>query len=615
MTQKNIDELFRSKLSDFEISKEGNWPLLNHLLKEKKAKLKFFYRIKILFYSIASLSVLSAIAFLIWNNQQTVGKHIIPTDKAKVKDSIITKEEICLKENTANENSKNNYSEELYYKPNSIKVDSDNINIKSLFVKSLNQNHTSKDNFTQNNISPTLETSSSSAYIKSESYSSFTYPPKTKIFNLGKELNSSFDDYAPIISADGSIMYFTSRRPTTEKEIIENTTSKENIYFSTFNTEDQKWTEPMLLPNPVNNSDRFNSAISLSSDGKRMFIYRDNKFGNGDIYESFLNGQSWSEPVMLPEPINSKFLETSASISPDGNTIYFVSNRKGGQGGLDIWYCSKDDEGNWRKAINMGPEINSSDNEEGVFIHPDGKTIYFSSKGHQGYGGYDIFYSKYVNNKWTKPENLGVNINTPGDDVYFVMEANGKVGYYSSIKNEGHGKKDIYRIDFASNKNGINNQSQLTTFKGVVLDKENNQPLEAEIKITDLETNKIIAKLKSNSVSGEFLVSLSLDKNYGIYVNEENYLFYSDNFNISDTASYNEITKTIYLPKLKEDYKIILNNIFFENNKTDLSKNSITELDHLYDLLIKNPALKIEISAHSDSKGSDEFNKKLSQQR
>jgi outer membrane protein OmpA-like peptidoglycan-associated protein len=192
------------------------------------------------------------------------------------------------------------------------------------------------------------------------------------------------------------------------------------------------------------------------------------------------------------------------------------------------------------------------------------------------------------------------------------MEANGKVGYYSSIRKEGHGEKDIYRINFSSPENENKDKILL---KVVVIDKENSQDLEAEIEITDLETNKTIATLNSNSLSGEFLVSLQSGKNYGIYVNKENYLFYSDNMNIPDTASYNEIIKTILLQKLIEGSKIILNNVFYDYDKYNLTINSISELNRLYDLLIKNPTLKIEISAHTDSRGSDDFNNKLSQQR
>lgn len=617
MSNKNIDKLFQSKLSDFEVSKEGNWPLFKHLLKEQQAKMKIIRQFKMFFFSLTSLVFISVIAFFIWNNGYMIKKHIMPKKMATEENTIVSKKTISQEKTIEKKNFTSLFFNKLNNEPKSLKVNTDNKNTKPFFTKSLNENNPLKEEFTKSDISLNSKLSESSIYLKSDAYSSFTYVSpctvKTTISNLGKEINSSFDDYAPVISADGSLMYFTSRRPVTEKEIRKNSPSKENIYFTSFNTKNQKWAKPELLSSPINKFGRFNSAVALSNDGQRIFIYRDNKLGKGNIYESNFNGELWTEPVKLPEPINSKFLETSASITADGNTIYFVSNRDGGQGGLDIWYCSKNDEGNWGKAINMGSTINSPSDEEGVFIHPDGKTLYFSSRGHQGFGGYDIFYSQFVDNKWTKPKNLGENINTSNDDVYFVMEANGKVGYYSSIKKEGLGEKDIYRIDFSYPEN--ENKSQLILLKGVIMDKENPQTLEAEIKITDIETNKTIITATSNSLDGKFIVSLSLGKSYGIYVSTEDYLFYSDNINIPDTASYNEISKTILLQKLITESKIILNNIFYDYGKYNLTKNSRIELNRLYDFLITNPRLKIEISAHTDSRSSDEFNNKLSQQR
>jgi len=608
MMQRNIDKLFQSKLSDFELPKEGNWPLVKHLLKEQQVQMKIIRRNKHIFYALTSLVFVGVIVLFVWNNEHTVEKITMP-EKTTEGNSILQKTTTSPDKTATEGNSilqtTTTSPDKTIEKEGFTNLSSDKLNNEPSFIKVNTDNK---------NIKP----SESSTYLESNAYTSYVYLPKdtveTTIVNLGKEFNSSFDDYAPVINADASFMYFTSRRPVTEKEIKSSTPSTENIYFSSFNAESQKWTSPQLLPSQINKSNRFNSAISLSKDGHCMFIYRDDKSGNGDIYKSYLHEKSWSDPIKLPEPINSKYIETSASISPDGNTIYFTSNREGGQGGLDIWYCSKNPEGSWGQAINMGPTINSPFNEEGVFIHSDGKTLYFSSRGHKGFGGYDIFYSKFDSNKWTVPENLGKTINTPDDDVYFVMDANGKVGYYSSIKNEGLGEKDIYRINFSTAESD-NNKTLLTLFKGVVIDKENSQALEAEIKIIDIETDKTISTMKSDSLSGEFLVSLPKGKNYGISVSKEDYLFYYDSINIPDTASYNKIIKTILLPKLTEDSKIILNNIFYEYNKYNLTEKSISELNSIYDLMIKNPTLKLEISAHTDSRGSDYLNNKLSQQR
>jgi outer membrane protein OmpA-like peptidoglycan-associated protein len=228
-------------------------------------------------------------------------------------------------------------------------------------------------------------------------------------------------------------------------------------------------------------------------------------------------------------------------------------------------------------------------------------------------GGYDIFYTVYDGEKWSVPQNLGTGINTAGDDVYFVMEANGKIGYYSSDRKDSKGEKDIYKIEFI--KNEKDKGPLLTLFKGQVLDKETQQPLEANIEITDLEKGKKISTLTSNAASGEFLISLPSGKNYGINVQKEGYLFFSENMNIPADASYNEIVKTVLLSKLKKESKIILKNIFYDYDKATLRPESITELNRLYDLLVQNPRLKVELSAHTDSRGSDAYNNDLSQRR
>jgi outer membrane protein OmpA-like peptidoglycan-associated protein len=344
-----------------------------------------------------------------------------------------------------------------------------------------------------------------------------------------------------------------------------------------------------------------------------MLLYRDDKNGNGDIYESILQGEAWSEPVKLPAPINSDDHESSASISPDGHTIYFVSNRKGGQGGRDIWMCVQDNDGKWGAAENLGDVINTSEDEEGVFIHPDGKTLYFSSKGHKSIGGYDIFKSVLENGTWSTPVNLGAPINTPDDDLYFVITADGKTGYYASAKTGGIGDKDIYQIFPVEKKKKPG--PRLTLFKGIVVDKLTSEPLESDIEITDNEKNTIISKIKSNSTTGKFLISLPSGKNYGINVKKEGYLFYSDNVTIPDTSAYKEIIKTVPLEKLNVGSKIVLRNIFYDFDKSTLRSESVSELENLIQLLNNNPTMKIELSSHTDGKGTDDYNMKLSQAR
>lgn len=448
------------------------------------------------------------------------------------------------------------------------------------------------------------------------------------ITNAGSAINTPYDEFAPIISADGLMMIFTSNHPVTKADGSTSLTTSiekskqglENIYVSYYNDTTKKWTEAAMLKKTINQPKRNNSATALSNDGQQMFLYRGDP--DGDIYESVLKGDEWSEPVKLPEPINSDKYESSASISPDGRTIYFISNRKGGQGGLDIWLCHKDNKGNWGKAENLGTDINTSKNEECVFIHPDGKTLYFSSKGHNTTGGYDIFKSTQEKGKpvvsgaepWSTPVNLGAPINTPDDDLFFVLTADGKTGYYTSSSHGDIDKKDIYEITFTYFKKK-KSESRLTLFKGVVIDYDSFEPIGADMKITDNDKNETITIIRSNSLTGKFLVSLPAGKNYGIAVKREGYLFYSENFNIPDTAVYKVIDKHIPLQKLEVGSKIILKNVFYDFGKATLRPESVSELNLLVNLMNINTSIKIEVDGFTDNQGSDEFNLSLSQAR
>lgn len=437
---------------------------------------------------------------------------------------------------------------------------------------------------------------------------------RIEIERLSRSVNSEFNDYAPVVTADGSTMFFTSRRPLLPKELKRNIEARENIYRSDLNEDSGNWNEATALPENVNDPLRYNSNIAISNDGQRLLIYRDDRYGNGDIYESYLKGATWSDPIALPKGINSEAHESSASIAPDGRTIYFVSERKGGQGKRDIWKSTKDQSGNWSEPVNLGKMINTSDDEESVFIHPDGKTLYFSSKGHGSMGGYDVFRSTYINGEWTKPINLGEPINTLGDDLFFVLTADGHTGYYASSRD---GKdKDIYTIRFITKEQEKKEeQPQLTVIKGVVVDKSSNLPVEAKIVVMDNDLNEIVGEFNSNSESGKYLITLPSGKNYGISVSADGFLFHSENMDISQTDGYKEISKKIELQKLEKGTQIVLRNIFFDLDKATLKAESTAELDRLHQLMIDNPKLEIELSGHTDTQGSAAYNQQLSENR
>jgi len=448
--------------------------------------------------------------------------------------------------------------------------------------------------------------------FKQQRTSEFNDSVKIVTKKLGLNINSKFDEYAPIVTADGLQLFFTSRRPFTDKEIKKEKSSKEKIYISTRKSDKDEWNPAVPLPPSINDPLKNISDIAITNDGQKLLIYFDDE-GNGEIYESELKGTEWTSPKSLGFPINTEYHESSASYAPDGKTLYFVSDRKGGIGGRDIWMSTRTPDGKWTTPINLGEPINTPDDEEGVFIHPDGKTMFFSSKGHKGKGGYDVFVSVNGEGHWSDPINLGEPVNGPGDDVFLVLTANGKKGYFSS---EGSSKdKDIYELEFIPNFQLKNKGPKLALVKGIVIDAETKNPIGAKINVIDNEKNNPIGEYKSNEATGNFLISLPSGKNYGLNVNAEGYMFHSENFNLPDSAQFKEYFIKIELKKLKEGTKVILKNIFFDYDKATLRPESYPELDRVVELLNQNPNLKVEISGHTDSKGSDEYNLKLSQLR
>ncbi len=462
-------------------------------------------------------------------------------------------------------------------------------------------------------------------------------PSRAFIDNLGAIINTQYDEYSPIINADETMMIFTSRRNTTTGEGRDPRDKAffEDVYISY--KENGNWQAPINPGSPINTKTH-DATVGLSADGQKLFIYRGDN--GGDLYECELKGDSWTKPKRLDNTINTKYHESSATFSYDGKTIYFVSDKSGGFGGRDIYMSRLDEKGRWGDAQNLGSIINTKYDEEGVFMHPDGKTLYFSSKGHNSMGGYDIFKTVYENGTWSKPENIGYPINTAGDDVFFTVSASGIHGYYSSAKPGGKGKQDVYIVTFLGPEKPLVNNTEenllaciakpssdnvmqtvevvtasLTLLKGKVLDQITLEPVEAQIVLTDNELNEELAVFTSNSATGKYMVSLPSGKNYGIAVKAPGYLFHSENFNVPEKAQYQEIEKDVYLKKVEVGSKIVLKNIFFDFGKATLRSDSESELDRLAKLLNDVPALKIEISGHTDNVGSQSFNQKLSENR
>lgn len=466
-------------------------------------------------------------------------------------------------------------------------------------------------------------------------------PMRVFVQNLGSRINTKFPEYSAIINADESMLIFTSRREsTTGGEMDLNDLQYfEDIYISY--KEFGRWTRPEPIGKPLNTKEH-DATAGLSVDGTKMFIYK-----KDDIYVSLLEGTEWSKPKALPKTINSRNHEASASLSPDNKILYFISNRDKDNmtDEHDIYMSRLDEDGEWGEAIKIR-SLSTEFDERSVYMHPDGRTMYFASEGHGSIGGYDIFRSTLGDDGvWSKPHNMGFPINTPDNDVFFVVSGSGKHAYFSSIREDGYGETDIYMLTFLSPEQYLlSNEDnlllsenepvketmiqstveiktiRLTIVKGTITDAMTGEPVAAKIEIVDNsidpeKDNPVIAIQESNSKTGKYMLTLPSGKNYGIAVNAPDYLFHSENFNIPPATAYQEIIKDIKLLKVLKGSSIVLRNIFFETAKWDLRPESYKELDRLYDIMQQYPTMKIEISGHTDNTGNKQFNWTLSENR
>lgn len=375
------------------------------------------------------------------------------------------------------------------------------------------------------------------------------------IVNMGDSINSVYPDYSPTITADESIIIFTSRRPgSTGGDKSEADQFYEDIYYS-IKKRDGTWSSPKSISENINTVGS-EANIGLSPDGQRLFLYKDNN--GGDIYYSDLEGDRWNFPIALNSNINTKYWETHATVSSDGNTLYFVSDKPGGLGGRDIYRCVKLPNGQWSLPLNLGPTINTPYDEDAPFIHPDGVTMYFSSKGHKNIGGFDIFKTvKDDEGKWSTPENLKAPINTPDDDIFYVQSADGKRGYFSSFRKGGYGEKDIYIINYETSQT-----EALTLLKGYLTFDGNTDkiPSDVHIIVTDMETGLVVQDVKPNAVTGKYILILTPGKEGKTYVisyEAEGFQPVSETIEIPASSSYQEIEKELLLRAINFESKTL----------------------------------------------------------
>ncbi len=437
-------------------------------------------------------------------------------------------------------------------------------------------------------------------------------PQPFKPINIGNAINSANDEYFPSITADGEILIFT-------RKVVE----QEDFYIST--KVNGKW--QAAVPISEINSRGNEGAPSISANGKMMFfascINIEGNYGSPDrkgygscdiFYSENINGK-WTKPVNVGPPINTQHWETQPSFSSDGKTLYFVrgyvSRDRVRQG--DIYMSVLDDNGKFSVPVKLGPNINTDEDEESVFIHPDNQTLYFSSRGHVGMGGLDIFMSKrQPDGSCGIPINLGYPINTQHDENSLLVDPSGKIAYFASTRSDGYGGLDIYQFELPDNLR----PEKITYVKGKVYDSNTKESVIADFELYDLSTQQKVAASFSDA-KGYFLITLNAGKNYMINVHKNGYLFYSENFSLKDVEASFEKPYLLDIPLIPIDIGATteLKNVFFDVNKWDLKPESKAELDKLIVFLKQNPSLKIELSGHTDNSGDKKFNQILSHNR
>ena len=413
--------------------------------------------------------------------------------------------------------------------------------------------------------------------------------------------------YFPVLPVDQNSIIYTRRLGNTPD-------ADEDIVISRRDA-NGNWSVPEALSENINSD--FNEGTCTISADSRILIFTScfgrRGFGSCDLFMSHRIGDDWSEPENLGGSINSKAWESQPSLSADGRTLYFVSNRRG-LGNRDLWVSTVDENGDWTKARNLGSMINGAGDEISPFIHNNGQTLYFASNGRTGFGGYDLFVTELVDNKWTEPENLGYPINSSADQVSLFITADGRKGYYSyEVSDPSYGLRSLlYEFDIPEQ---IRLKNASNFVQGHVYDAETREVLEARIELYDLELDTLKSLVESDPVSGEYIMVLTQGAEYGLYVTKENYLFQSLSFNYLEKRDLEPIVIDIFLQPIHSGVSTVLNNIFFAFDSYELETKSITELHQVAKFMSSNPGVSIMIEGHTDDRGAVDYNLDLSLKR
>lgn len=430
--------------------------------------------------------------------------------------------------------------------------------------------------------------------------------------SLGPNINTPQPEYLPSLSADGQLLAYTTRTGG----------RNEDIYISHLVAGQWQVGQPLdALNTPANDS-----SPSISANGKAMVFARNGQNNNFDLYFSEQQNGSWPPPQRLPPPVNTNAWESQPSLSADGRELYFASDRPGGQGRLDLWVSRLQTDGSWGIPENLGPAINSALNEQAPFIHPDGQTLYFMSKGHPGFGQYDLFLSRrQPDGSWGQPQNLGYPINTANNEGALIVSLDGATAYFDTdmlgptSEHQEMGNADLFSFELYA---GARPQPA-TYVRVLVRDAATKRPLRAKLDVVKLKNGSPLASGHADE-KGAYLAVLPIGEDYALNASQTGYLFHSENFALSKTSTITEPfvmeieLRPIPPPGASEVAgagPVILKNVFFETASAELRPESTVELNRLVALLEENPGLKIRVNGHTDDVGSEADNQKLSEAR
>lgn len=434
-------------------------------------------------------------------------------------------------------------------------------------------------------------------YAKTHPSNNYSFAPK----NLGDSVNTDALEYYPSFTIDDSLFVFTRRNPGNIRE---------DFYKSTLTS--KGYSKAELIKGDIN-SEPSKGALNISQDGDWLLFAGNipgQGYGDFDLYISYNTPSGWSEAINLGGNINTNFIETAPSLSPDKNALYFSSNRPGGYGGYDL-YVSYRVNGKWQPAINMGPQINTKGDEMAPFIHADNQTLYFTSNGLPGYGGTDIYLVHKTGEKsWGTPENLGYPINTTDNEGSIFVAADGMTAYYASDRADSKGLLDLYSFTLRPDVRPF----KTLYVKGYVTDSKTNQGLPCSVELSVDSSQQVLNNVQTDE-TGFYFITLPVGKNYTFTVNRKGYMFYSDVFNLADKPSDSVYEKNISLESVALNASVRLKNIQFDTKSFQLAPVSMIELNKLVQLMNDNPSMKIQINGYTDNVGSDADNLKLSQAR